>query len=79
MKSRLHFGLAIMVVEFWATWCGPCRTSIPHLIELQKKFKDVMFVGISDYLRAASGRGETNSTRFLEMHPKWTQRPPQRA
>jgi thiol-disulfide isomerase/thioredoxin len=39
----------IYVVEFWATWCGPCRTSIPHLTELQKKFasKDVVFVGIS--------------------------------
>jgi thiol-disulfide isomerase/thioredoxin len=39
----------IVVVEFWATWCGPCRTSIPHLTELQKKFKDqVVFVGVSD-------------------------------
>jgi thiol-disulfide isomerase/thioredoxin len=37
------------VVEFWATWCGPCRTSIPHLTELQKKFKDkVVIVGVSD-------------------------------
>ena len=37
------------VVEFWATWCPPCRTSIPHLNELQKHFGDrVVFVGISD-------------------------------
>lgn len=39
----------IYVVEFWATWCPPCRVSIPHLTKLQKKFKDkkVTFVGIS--------------------------------
>src|SRR5688500_4880629 len=28
------------IVEFWATWCGPCKTTIPHLNELHKKFKD---------------------------------------
>lgn len=43
-------GKKIYVVEFWATWCGPCRTSIPHLTELQKKYadKDVVVIGISD-------------------------------
>jgi len=35
------------VVEFWATWCGPCRTSIPHLTELQKKHPEVTFIGVS--------------------------------
>lgn len=35
------------VVEFWATWCGPCRTSIPHLTELQKKHPEVAFIGVS--------------------------------
>jgi thiol-disulfide isomerase/thioredoxin len=37
----------VYVVEFWATWCGPCRATIPHLTELQKKHKDVKFIGVS--------------------------------
>ncbi len=40
----------IYVVEFWATWCGPCKVSIPHLTEMAKKFKDkVTFVGVSAF------------------------------
>jgi thiol-disulfide isomerase/thioredoxin len=35
------------VVEFWATWCGPCRATIPHLTELQKKYPNVTFIGVS--------------------------------
>ena len=30
----------VYVIEFWATWCGPCLVSIPHLNELHTKFKN---------------------------------------
>lgn len=36
----------IVVVEFWATWCTPCRESIPHLTEMSKQYKKVQFVGV---------------------------------
>jgi len=30
----------IVVIDFWATWCGPCLASVPHSNELQKKYAD---------------------------------------
>jgi thiol-disulfide isomerase/thioredoxin len=36
----------VYVVEFWSTWCGACVANIPHLTKLQKKFKDVAFIGV---------------------------------
>ncbi len=45
----------IYVVEFWATWCGPCKATIPHLSKLQKELGNkVVFIGVSVWERDVS-------------------------
>lgn len=39
----------VVLIDFWATWCVPCRVEIPHFVELQKKYasKGFSVIGIS--------------------------------
>jgi peroxiredoxin len=47
----------VVMVNFWATWCGPCRQEMPHLNKLYDKYRDAGFVllgvNIDDNARAA--------------------------
>ena len=38
----------VLVLDFYATWCNPCRESIPHLVDLQKRYQDdVRVIGLN--------------------------------
>lgn len=48
----------VVVIDFWATWCSPCRNSIPHMNELATRFADDMVVvGLSDENKQAFENG----------------------
>ena len=46
--SLSDFKGKVIIVDFWATWCGPCKMEIPSFIQLQDDYKDdVVILGVS--------------------------------
>lgn len=61
----------VYVVEFWATWCGPCIQSMPHLSEMSKKFKGkATFTGVDVWEdRGGEYTAPTKVKKFLADNP----------
>jgi peroxiredoxin len=64
VSSRDYEG-KVVILDFWATWCPPCREEIPHFVQLQSKYQSqgLVIVGLS-----LDAGGVKDVAPFVEKH-----------
>jgi peroxiredoxin len=60
----------VLILNFWATWCGPCRVEIPDLVRLRQDFaaQDLGIVGVSLDSRGGPGELQAALEKFVTRY-----------
>ena len=68
MVSLHDIDADVILLDFWGSWCEPCRKSVPHLLEIQAKFagKRVQVVGIACEKAAAAKDRQASAAKAVQ-------------
>lgn len=57
----------VVLLDFWATWCGPCKESIPHLIQLYKNYRENGFELVGMNIDKGDGEAVRRFVRSMDI------------
>jgi thiol-disulfide isomerase/thioredoxin len=62
LDLKKHSG-KVIYLDFWASWCGPCKESFPWLNQIQKKYPNVKIIAVN------LDKNKKDADKFLKKHP----------